>query len=213
MIREDMSIIDFSKTRKKHISLTFDDGPDKNYTPKVLNILKRYKIKATFFLVGKKARKNPNIVMRIFEEDHDIGNHTYSHPVSPIFNFSIIGKEIELATAAIKKITGQKPFLFRPTWAPWDMNSKKMSDVATNLNYLPVKWSISAMDWLGIKKVIRYKILNSHTKHGDVLLLHDGAEKSPFLKRKATVDLLPEILESLKNKNCSPLKLSELLKI
>lgn len=201
------------KKIKRQISLTFDDGPDRQYTPKILDLLKRFEVKATFFLVGKKVRKNPDIVMRIFKDGHDIGNHTYNHPISPVFKHRVMEREIKLAGDAIKRITGERPFLFRPTWSPWDINAKKMLNMAGNLGYFPVRWSISSMDWLGIRKVVKYKILARDIREAEILLLHDGAEKSPFLERKTTVELLPEILFALKSKNFLPVKLTELLQI
>jgi len=195
------------------VSLTFDDGPDMRYTPKILDILREFEVKATFFLVGRRVEKNPDIVMRIFEEGHDIGNHTYSHPVGPIFRYRLIEREIRLAGRAIKKITGHRPCLFRPTWSSWDMYSRRMSNIAKRLGYRSVRWSISSLDWLGIEKVIRYKILGRDINHGDIILLHDGAERFPISRRKATVELLPELLQRLERSKISPLKLSELLQI
>lgn len=201
------------KNEKACVSLTFDDGPDGRYTPKILDILRKFEAKACFFLVGKKVEKNPDIVMRIFDEGHDIGNHTYSHPVSPIFRYGIIEREIERTDKLIERITRQRPYLFRPTWSPSNINSKKMLNTAKRLDYLSVRWSVSSMDWLGIKKLIKYKVLNRNMSHGDILLLHDGAEKTPLSKREATVELLPDILRTIKRKRLFPLKLSELLQV
>ena len=71
----------------KPVFLTFDDGPDKRFTPKILDQLKRFNAKATFFVVGKRVRQYPAIVKRIVDEGHDIGNHTFNHPVSPILKY------------------------------------------------------------------------------------------------------------------------------
>lgn len=80
------------KADKSYISLTFDDGPNRKYTPKILDILKKHGVKACFFLVGKMIKKNPDIVMRIFEEGHDIGNHTYTHPIKSLELLSMRNK-------------------------------------------------------------------------------------------------------------------------
>lgn len=198
----------------KSVSLTFDDGPDRKYTPGILNILRKFKIKASFFLVGKKAEKNPDIVQRIFQEGHDIGNHTYSHPLSPmLFKYRIIEKEIRVTEKIIMSITGQKPRLFRPTWSLWNPNYDKIINLTKSLGYISVGWSISSLDWLGVRKIIKYQILDRDINHGDIILLHDGAEKSPISKRDATVNLLPEILYKVKKEYISLLKLSELFQI
>ena len=199
-------------TTNNCISLTFDDGPDKKYTPRVLDVLRKHKTKACFFLVGKKAERYPDIVGRILEEGHDIGNHTYSHPVSPIFKRQVVKDEIRLTGDIIKKITGHRPRLFRPPWLSWNMNAVEMRDIAENLGYFSIKWSISSLDWLGIRRVIKHNIFDKDINHGDILLFHDGAEKFPLTRRQATVDLLPEIICSIRNKRLLPVKLSELLR-
>lgn len=204
-------LVPIPEQSKSHVSLTFDDGPDWKYTPKILDILKRSKIKASFFLVGKRAEKYPDIVRRIFEEGHDIGNHTYSHPIGPIFNYRIIEREINVTDKIIVGITGHRPRLFRPTWSPWHINYKRMWNIAKSLGYFSVGWSVSSIDWLGVKKVIKHKVLSRDINHGDIILFHDGAEKALFPKREATVRVLPEILRTLHKRNILTFKLSELL--
>ena len=196
---------------KSYVSLTFDDGPDRKYTPKILDILKGFKVKASFFLVGKRAEKYPDIVRRILEEGHDIGNHTYSHPISPIFKHRIIEREIKVTDKIIEGITGYRPRFFRPTWSRWHINYKKMLNTAKGLDYLSVSWSISSIDWLGTEKLIKHRVLNRDINHGDIILFHDGAEKALFPKREATVRVLPEILRTLHKRNILTFKLSELL--
>lgn len=196
---------------EKGIFLTFDDGPDERYTPQILDVLGKFRVKATFFVVGKKAKKHSDIVWRIFKEGHDIGNHTYSHPVSPIFRYKSIEKEIRATDKIIKKITGENPYLFRPTWGSWDIHSKRMENISKRLGHYSIRWSISSIDWLGVRKIIRHQILNKGVNSRKIVLFHDGAEKSPFSKRNATVDLLPEILDTAKSRNIFPLKLSSFI--
>lgn len=195
---------------KKYVSFTFDDGPDSRYTPAILDVLKEFDVKATFFLVGKRARKNPEIVRRMIEEGHEIGNHTYSHPVSPIFRYRAIEREILLTEEILTDITGQKMQLFRPTWSPWDLHSARMERIARRLGYQSIRWSISSVDWLGLKSVIRHKILNASLNSREVFLFHDGAEKFPIASRKATVDVLPSILHQGRKQNVYPLTLSKM---
>jgi len=196
------------KSTAKRVFLTFDDGPDKKFTPKILDQLKRFNVKATFFVVGKRVQQYPDIVKRIVNEGHDIGNHTFTHPVSPILKYSLMEKEIKAAEYMIHKITGRIPKLFRPTWLSWDFHARKMNQVPRELGYYSLRWSISSMDWLGMKKVIKHKIFNAKIDSREVLLFHDGSEKSFFPSRKATVDVLPDILEIFRCKSIKPLKLS-----
>ncbi|MBN2482978.1 MAG: polysaccharide deacetylase family protein [Candidatus Omnitrophica bacterium] len=201
----------FKPAKKKYVSFTFDDGPDRKYTLPILDVLKRFGVKATFFLVGKRAKRNPDIVQRIVKEGHEIGNHTYSHPVSPILRYRAIEKEIALTGKIITEITGQTTQLFRPTWSPWDFYCSRMEDIAQDLGYQSVRWSISSVDWLGIKGIIRHKIMNTPINSKEIFLFHDGAEKFPIVSRRATVEVLPHILHRNQKNNIHPLTLSEML--
>lgn len=122
----------------------------------------------------------------------------------------VIKKEIQLTGKIIEKITGRKPILFRtPCWS-WDINAEKVCDIAKSLGYYSVKWSISSIDWLGIGSVIKHKIFNKKIYPGEIFLFHDGAEMCPVSTRKATVELLPDVLRMLKRKQMSPIRLSDL---
>ena len=206
------------KNGKRVISLTFDDGPDKEFTPIILNILKSKGVKATFFVVGKNAARLPEIVKRIHREGHDIGNHTFSHPVSPFLKFNnkkrrFIEEEIIRTDKILTGITGSKPYLFRPPLAFWDINAREFIKTAKACGYLSVGWTHSSLDWLGSKWMIRYNVLNGKKRDGDIMLLHDGAEKSFIKKRDATVQTLPEIIDDCKRNQLEPLPLRELFDI
>ncbi|UCD15946.1 MAG: polysaccharide deacetylase family protein [Candidatus Omnitrophota bacterium] len=199
----------------RRISLTFDDGPDVYYTLKILDILRAFRVKATFFLVGKNAQKHPDIVRRIHVEGHDIGNHTYSHPMSPFFRKErkkIIKEEITKTNKIIKNIIGSRPLLFRPPLAVWDLSAKELVRQAKELRHVPVGWSKSSADWLGIKFIIRHKLLKRAKSDGDILLFHDGAEKTFMKRREATVQMLPEIIKNCRQEKLLPLPLTEILK-
>ena len=114
---------------EKLIALTFDDGPDKDFTPQVLDILKKYDIKATFFVVGENVGWNPEILKREYEEGHAIGNHTYTHINVAKRDYSEVDKEINKTQETIKKVIGKEPSLFRPPYRAisreYVFNSKK----------------------------------------------------------------------------------------
>ena len=100
------------QTKEKVVALTFDDGPHPKYTEQILNLLEQYGAKGTFFLVGEHAEKNPQVVFRMYEEGHEIANHTYTHP----FTKSVpkVMKEIKQTEETLFSITGYSPNLFRP---------------------------------------------------------------------------------------------------
>ena len=99
---------------EKAVALTFDDGPDPIHTPRILNILEENNIKATFFLIGSKIETYPELVKRIYEEGHIIGNHTFSTPSYTLWNSNKIYEDIRKTNDIIYKITGKFPFFFRP---------------------------------------------------------------------------------------------------
>ena len=184
-----------ANTSQKSVFLTFDDGPHARHTARILNILKKYKIKATFFLVGKQVKKYPYLASRIVQEGHDVGNHTYTHPMSPIMNCRAMAKEIQLAGKVIEKVTKVKPFLFRPTWSEWDRYNESMVQMAEDLGYRSVRWSTSSLDWLGWKPLIHSRVVKKEHCANDILLLHDGAEKSMIKSRKATAAVIEKLFQ------------------
>ena len=103
----------------QHIALTFDDGPNPRTTPIILEELRKRKIKATFFLVGEKVEKHPELAKRIVEEGHDIGNHSYTHINLANLDKQGVKKEIEFTQGIIKKTTGKRPVLFRPPYGTY----------------------------------------------------------------------------------------------
>lgn len=157
-------------TDEKMIALTFDDGPHYKYTDQILDILKKYGVKATFFVVGVNAERYPEKVKRIKKEGHEIGNHTFSH-----LNLrELDGKEVRLEIAkgesAIKKITGEKPKLLRP---PGGAYSDEVIDISSKMGYDVILWSHDTRDWAHTPfDKIAHSIIEG-VKCGDIILFHD----------------------------------------
>lgn len=183
------------RSDQKVVALTFDDGPS-SYTAKVLDILARYQVKATFFVIGQNVKRYPDLGCRIVAEGHAIGNHTYDHPLlAPVETSQRLERELDSAAAVIQATTGQAPVLFRPPhgWcSPWMIN------LACRKGYVVVTWNISADDWRQPHpKVIAERVLRQ-VKPGAIILLHDGLETSADPPVQKTVSALPDIIEALK---------------
>jgi peptidoglycan/xylan/chitin deacetylase (PgdA/CDA1 family) len=173
------------------ILLTFDDGPDRDITPLILNRLKRHNVKAIFFVIGQKVEAAPDIITMIYEQGHIIGNHTYSHPYENIPNYSQYKLEISTCQNLIHKKTGTKPTLFRPPMgiiSPTALLATKSHGMTTML------WSDEGGEW-GFRKeetaqTISFNLLKT-LRPRDIVLLHDNNLKTPTI-----LDIiLPELLD------------------
>ena len=199
-----------SKGSDRVVALTFDDGPSPIWTPKILDELKKAKIKATFFMVGNHVEKYPEIAKRIFEEGHEIGNHTYDHHVLIYYKIDELEKEIRDTEKVIKNATGQTTRYFRPPKA-WltDREKKKIKD----MGYEIILWSLNSKDWVTFddKYIVRYIV--RHIRPGDILLFHDsgGVFTTEGGNREETVNTIPILASRLKEKGYRFVTISELL--
>lgn len=176
------------KTDKKVISLSFDDGPHPIQTPKVLDVLKKHNIKAVFFLIGQSAQRNPEIVKRISNEGHLIGNHTLSHSSRfPLFSKKEIQEELENCDSIIYNITNKKSNLFRP---PFGVTNPTIGSVVKKLGYITIGWSIRSLDTMKHERswVVNRVIKKAH--NGGVILFHDDRPNSEIVLEETINQLL-----------------------
>lgn len=169
-----------SQTDEKVLALTFDDGPDEEMTPKVLDVLATYGIKAAFFLVGCRVEANPKLVRRMVDEGHTVGNHTYSHSgFSPLKSCSAVEREISRCGEAIETAVGKRPRLFRP---PFGVTNPPIARAVRRLKLQSIGWSVRSLDTItsrNRRKICNFVLKNLHP--GAVVLLHDGCEDSDVL--------------------------------
>ncbi|MFC0393140.1 polysaccharide deacetylase family protein [Paenibacillus mendelii] len=160
----------FKKGRAKNeIALTFDDGPDPVYTSQLLDLLKKYNAKATFFVVGIHAERNPELLRRMHEEGHVIGIHNYVHKSNWFMRPGTVKKQIHRTSEIIKKATGERTVYYRPPWGIVNLFD------FSNLGYLQIiLWSALFGDWrsrVGSDRL--HKRMMKKLRPGEVLLLHD----------------------------------------
>lgn len=154
------------------VALTFDDGPSPVYTPKLLDGLKERGVSATFFLMGANIEGNEEIVRRMQEEGHLIGNHTYSHVELQKLSPRDAREEIEKTSNLIYEITGEYPVYLRPPFGSW----KK--DLELSVTMIPVFWTIDTLDWQNQSvRTILYKV-EDKVEDGSIILMHDEYETS-----------------------------------
>lgn len=152
------------------IALTFDDGPHPYLTPKILDILKKYKVHATFFLVGENVKNYPNLAERILKEGHEIGNHTYTHGRVSERSFFEMRKEIELCESSIYEQTDYKTKIFRP---PEGFLDDKIRALSKEMDYSVILWNIDTKDWAHESPAAICRNITDHISPGSIILMHD----------------------------------------
>lgn len=182
------------------IVLTFDDGPDPDYTPRILDILKRENVPAAFFVVGSMAEKNISLLRREYEEGYEIGNHTFFHPDISTISIKRVNLELNATRKLIESVTGRSTILFRPPFNA-DAEPQTLAEVipvaeSRKQSYITIGESIDPWDWQPgvtadsiIARTIRMK------DAGSMLLLHDAGGDT----REETVKALPEIIHFFKS--------------
>ena len=194
------------------IALTFDDGPDAYYTPQVLDILKKYNVPATFFVIGENAELNPSLLTREYNEGHEIGNHTFTHPnITSVSNLQL---RLEMAATErlFESVLGRQSLLFRPPYAvdsePETPDQMQPVVAINGAGYVTVGMQIDPGDWQqpGVQAIVDKVIARAEEGNSNVVLLHDSGGN-----RDQTLAALPQIILSLKDKGYHFVTVSQLL--
>ncbi|MGE5380423.1 MAG: polysaccharide deacetylase family protein [Methylocystaceae bacterium] len=188
----------------KLVALTFDDGPDPVYTSQVLNILKEYRIKATFFVVGRSVLDHPELIRQEVAAGNEVENHTYTHPNLNQDSNTKTTQEISEGEAAITSVTHKKPHYFRP---PRGLFTKETIDVAADKGYKVVLWSICVEHERSKTPVDMANRVIKAARPGTIILAHDGR-----LNRSRTMAALPLIIEGYQRKGYRFVTLDEMVK-
>lgn len=177
---------------KGTVALTFDDGPTKEFTPQILAILKKYNVKATFFMVGMNAKKYPELVKQILADGHSINSHSQTHAMLTKLNDTQLYQEVVTPQTIIFNIINQNPLCLR---YPYGASNKHVRDFIRAQNIVPVPMGFNSFDYErpGTDKIVSWVLKNAYS--GQVILLHDG-----FTARQQTVEALPRIIEGIQQK-------------
>lgn len=174
----------------KRIALTFDDGPSDEYTAEILDILKEYGVKATFFVIGVNVEKHPDLLRRTVAEGHEIGNHTYSHPHLKTIDEATLSEEVTRAAAVLHDVAGITTTLFRP---PEGVVTPAVTAAANKGGYRTVLWSVDTRDWALNPASNIVRIVTREASNGDIILFHDwvaGESTTPAALRRVIPLLL-----------------------
>jgi cellulose synthase/poly-beta-1,6-N-acetylglucosamine synthase-like glycosyltransferase/spore germination protein YaaH/peptidoglycan/xylan/chitin deacetylase (PgdA/CDA1 family) len=197
------------------IAITFDDGPDPRWTPKILDILKAKKVPATFFVIGVDASQWPGILKREYAEGHEIGNHTYTHPSFDDISKTELHWQLNLTQRLIESTIGVKSIFFRPPYGidhqPEYAEEVSELPIAQDMGYLIIGQKIDPHDWRQVDgqqvpaEEIVQNVLRQSDK-GNIVLFHDGGGD-----RSHTVEALPQVIDSLRNEGYQLVSVSDLL--
>lgn len=184
-------------------ALTFDDGPDPVFTPQVLSILEEHSAKATFFVLGKKVARHPELVSRIASHGHEIGIHGWDHRHPWMYDPLTFSAHLRKTEALLGKKASSPP-LFRPPWGFWSVFT-----LAGTRAFIRVMWSVPGNDWKrgATPEQVAQQVLK-RLRPGSIVLLHDGARYSGV-----TVAALPRIIEGARDMGLTPVTITDLLKI
>lgn len=190
------------------VALTFDDGPDIRFTPQVLDVLSNYQVKATFFLMGARAAEHVDIVRRMDEEGHAIGNHTYWHPNLAEEPLDRTHWEVTTTEDVLAQILGYRPKLFRP---PYGSLNREVVQLLADLNYSVILWNVDSLDWRQLGADTITDIVLSNAGPGSIILMHDGGDWSMDLS--GTVQSLHQIIPFLQQEGMEFVTIPELLNL
>ncbi len=189
-------------TDEKIVALSFDAAWGNEDTQTILDILKKEKVKVTFFMTGGWVESYPDDVKAIAKAGHDLGNHSENHKHMTELSDEQCKEEIMKVHNKVKELTGKNMILFRPPYGDYD---NKVIDVAREIGYYPIQWDVDSLDWkdYGVDSIINTVVNNSHLGNGSIILCHNGA--------KYTAQALPKVISGLKQKGYKIVPISRII--
>lgn len=188
---------------KNQVALTFDDGPNPEYTPQILAVLDKYHVKATFFMVGDMTQQYPNVVREVADQGHEVADHSMTHPEAPKVDSQRLRQEVQGTAQLLERISGKKIKYFRPPYGYFDA---AYFQACRDNNMNVVLWSIVPRDWEQPPAEVIAQRVATEIRPGAIVLLHDGGGD-----RRQTVKALPLIIEAIQAKGLQAVTLSQLL--
>lgn len=193
----------------KQIALTYDDGPNDPHTLRLLEVLAKHDVKATFFLIGQFVEQRPDIVREVVKAGHIIGNHTFTHPNLIYESNRKTRSQLERCTRSIEDTVGQTPRIFRP---PFGGRRPGTLRTARSLSLEPIMWSITGYDWNVPPAERIVARVSGKIRGGDVILLHDGSHHGMGGDRAQTVIATDKLITRWKNEAHAFVTIPEMMK-
>jgi peptidoglycan-N-acetylglucosamine deacetylase len=179
----------------KQLALTYDDGPNDPHTLRLLEVLARHEVRATFFLIGRYVRQRPDIVRELASAGHVIGNHTFTHPLLVFRSAAEVRNELESCDRALSDAVGDHSRLFRP---PFGGRRPGVLRIARQVGLEPVMWNVTGYDWNAPSAEHIERKVTKRVRGGDVILLHDGGHLQMGADRSRTVTAADHLIARYK---------------
>jgi peptidoglycan/xylan/chitin deacetylase (PgdA/CDA1 family) len=193
----------------RQLALTYDDGPNDPHTMRLLELLARHGVKATFFLIGRYVQQRPEIVREIAKAGHAIGNHTFTHPLLIFKSDSEVREEVHSCSAALQDATGANSNLFRP---PFGGRRPGVLRIARMLGLEPVMWNVTGYDWGAPPAAVIERKVSGQIRGGDVILLHDGGHKQMGADRSQTILATDNLIQRYKREGYEFVTIPQMMK-
>jgi len=194
--------------KSKQLALTYDDGPNDPHTLRLLELLAKHKVRATFFVIGRFVAQRPDIVRELVRAGHEVGNHTFSHPNLIFVSSERTHKEIADCQQALLEATGESPRLFRP---PFGGRRPGTLQIARRLGLEPVMWNVTGYDWNAPSADRIVAKVSRQIRGGNVILLHDGSYVRMGANRAQTVVATDQIIARCKSQGCEFMTVGEMM--
>ena len=179
----------------KQLALTYDDGPNDPHTQRLLEVLSRHNVHATFFVIGRYAQQRPDIVRDLVKAGHVIGNHTFTHPLLTFKNERELRAQLENCDQALADAVEEHSNLFRP---PFGGRRPAVLRIARQMNLEPIMWNVTGYDWNAPSVEHIERKVTTQVGGGDIILLHDGGHRDFGADRSFTITATDRLISRYK---------------
>ncbi len=193
----------------RQLALTYDDGPNDPYTARLLEVLAKHDVRATFFLIGGFVRQRPDIVREVVQAGHIVGNHTFTHPALTFKRASEVTAQLNRCERALTEAVGQHSNLFRP---PFGARRPAVLRMVRQIGLEPIMWNVTGYDWNAPSAEHIERKVTSKVRGGDVILLHDGGHRAFGADRSYTVTATDRLIARYKSEGYEFVTIPEMRK-
>ena len=193
----------------KQIALTYDDGPNDPHTLRLLEVLAKHNVRATFFMIGRYAQLRADVALGVVKAGHAVGNHTFTHPLLTLKSAQEVRRELSECHSAIRDAVGQYSNIFRP---PFGGRRPAVLHIARELSLEPIMWNVTGYDWNAPPAAVIEKKVSHQIRGGDVILLHDGGHKQIGADRSQTVLATDRLIQRYKSEGYEFVTVPQMMK-